>query len=286
MSSWTELQEMELATTVNGEDVTTPTTPVTAIGYWNAGTEVMKPEGLVDNNLSDPDKGAWSHSSTNYPQWVIFDLGQPLRIDEVRIMGRNKSGYYDRGPKQFEIQGSNDNSSWTLLNTLTANDTYKPLTYKRFRLVPIKYRYYKMEIFGAEGGDGYSSIGRVLYGLNNVIVTTSLNTKVTASSFYPTNPTTNLIKSDNPQNGDDAWASSTPTLPQWIIHDFGIATEIDQIRMIPQISPHTQRSPKIFRILGSNDGAIWDTIKDFRDVTGWSSGTWKTLSLVDQDEDN
>ena len=181
--------------------------------------------------------------------------------------------------------GSNDNSSWTLLNTLTANDTYKPLTYKRFRLVPIKYRYYKMEIFGTEGGDGYSSIGRVLYGLNNVIVTTSLNTKVTASSFYPTNPATNLIKSDNPQNGDDAWASSTPTLPQWIIHDFGIATAIDQVRMIPQISPHTQRSPKIFRILGSNDGAIWDTIKDFRNVTGWTTGTWNILSLTDQDED-
>lgn len=285
MSSWTELQEMELATTVNGKDVTTPTTPVTAIGYYNSGAEVMKPEGLVDNNLSDPDKGAWSHSSTNYPQWVIFDLGQPLRLDEVRIMGRNKSGYYDRGPKQFEIQGSNDNSSWTLLNTLTANDTYKPLTYKRFRLVPIKYRYYKMEIFGTEGGDGYSSIGRVLYGLNNTIVTTSLNTKVTASSFYSTNPVTNLIKSDNPQNGDDAWTSSTPTLPQWIIHDFGIATEIDQIRMIPQLSPHNQRAPKFFRILGSNDGAIWDTIKDFRNVTGWTSGTWNILSLTDQDED-
>ncbi len=286
MSSWTELQEMELATTVNGKDVTTPTTPVTAIGYWNSGIEVMKPEGLVDNNLTDPDKGAWSHSSASYPQWVTFDLGQPLRLDKVRIMGRNKSGYYDRGPKQFEIQGSNDNSSWAVLNTLTANDTYKSLTYKRFRLTPIKYRYYKIEIFGTEGGDGYSSIGRVLYGLNNVIVTTSLNTKVTASSFYSSNPATNLIKSDNPQNGDDAWASSTPTLPQWIIHDFGIATAIDQVRMIPQISPHTQRGPKIFRILGSNDGAIWDTIKDFRNVTGWSSGTWKTLSLVDQDEDN
>ena len=142
-----------------------------------------------------------------------------------------------------------------------------------------------MEIFGTEGGDGYSSIGRVLYGLNNVIVTTSLNTKVTASSFYPTNPATNLIKSDNPQNGDDAWASSTPTLPQWIIHDFGIATEIDQIRMIPQLSPYNQRAPKFFRILGSNDGAIWDTIKDFRNVTGWTSGTWNILSLTDQDED-
>ena len=124
-----------------------------------------------------------------------------------------------------------------------------------------------------------------LHHLLQLIITTSLNTKVSASSFYPSHPVTNLIKSDNPQNVDDAWASSTPTLPQWIIHDFGIATEIDRIRMIPQLSPYNQRAPKFFRILGSNDGAIWDTIKDFRNVTGWTSGTWKILSLTDQDED-
>ena len=245
----------------------------------------MKPEGLVDNNLTDPDKGAWCHSSTSYPQWVTFDLGQPLRLDEVRIMGRNKSGHYDGGPKQFEIQGSTDNIQWKLLNMFNTTEVYKAGIYKKYRLAPIEYRYYKIEITETEIGGGYISIGRIAFSgtVGGSFVSSNANTTVSADSTYSGYSLSDLLKNTVTSGSLDAWAPTAPTFPQSLIFDTGKPTVVEELSIMPQ-RELPNRSPRNFKLFGSNDRGVWEPIKTFNGKTGWATDTWRSFSLVEQDE--
>jgi hypothetical protein len=37
-------------------------------------------------------------------------------------------------------------------------------------------------------------------------------------------------------------------------------------------------------LLGSNDRGVWEPIKTFNGKTGWATDTWRSFSLVEQDE--
>ncbi len=50
------------------------------------------------------------------PQWITVDLGQSRSISRVRLQWEVAYG------RQYRVETSHDNSSWTVLNTQTASD--------------------------------------------------------------------------------------------------------------------------------------------------------------------
>lgn len=128
-SNWIELQEIELATSIGGGDITNSGTLVTASSWYSSGGEQMHPSGLIDNNLINPDTNAWSQASNTLPAWVEFQLETPKDIKELRILTRNKAGYESRGPKSFKVTGSNDgfvyNEIATFSNVINWNSNWK-----------------------------------------------------------------------------------------------------------------------------------------------------------------
>ena len=82
----------------------------------------------------DGDTGTmWSsESQPSYPQWIMFDFGSPTSVAEYGVSEAYDDGANnDRSAKDWILQGSDDNSVWTDLDT-QANVTPNGIT--RFTL--------------------------------------------------------------------------------------------------------------------------------------------------------
>lgn len=108
--TYTSLQEIEISSTVGGNDITTPSTPASQSSYF--GDHIAVASKLVDNNFIEYQLSVWVTDGTSAPHWVSFDLASIRELVELRMWPQNYSGGAARAPKDFIIQGSNDNLTW------------------------------------------------------------------------------------------------------------------------------------------------------------------------------
>lgn len=80
------------------------------------------PESLVPANAFDNNGSTrWaSDFSGTWPQWLAYDFGTPVEIDEVSIT-RSVIAGTSRGPRNFTVDWSDDNASWTTILTVTGS---------------------------------------------------------------------------------------------------------------------------------------------------------------------
>lgn len=100
-----DLMELEVYQTVGGANVATTATATASAG---------SPAGLIDGSVGG---GLWEPGSA--PQWAKLDwgAGNAKRIAQIGMAAR--SGFESRCPRDFDIQVSNDNSTWTTLKSFT-----------------------------------------------------------------------------------------------------------------------------------------------------------------------
>ena len=123
------LQEVELRGSVDGVDITTPATPVTASSQY-AGA--YGPNYTVDNSFSGA--SMWlSYPNVVTNQWLRYDLGTPMDIAQV-AMGLNAASGVGRSPKDLRIEGSNDGTNFTTVKTFLGNTSWPDGDFKVFNL--------------------------------------------------------------------------------------------------------------------------------------------------------
>lgn len=107
-STYTSIQEIELASEIGGSDITQPY-PSNAYSqsdfYAPYGNNASK---IIDNNLTDYVNSAWVSAGSAADHWVAIDLKVQREIAEVKIYPQNYADGLLRAPKNFKIQGSND----------------------------------------------------------------------------------------------------------------------------------------------------------------------------------
>ena len=115
------LNEVELRGSVDGADITTPATPVTASTQYN---ESHAPERTVDNSLAVTPLWLSSPSAVTN-QWLRYDLGTPTAIAQV-AMCWNAANMAVAGtsPKDLRIEGSNDGTNFTTVKTFLGNTSW------------------------------------------------------------------------------------------------------------------------------------------------------------------
>ena len=111
-SSFTAIQEIEMALTENGPDITTPSTTITASSAY-VGFEANK---VLDNNFSDQTK-TWISSGSVFPHHLTLTFAEIRNVVELRIWCHNTINNggltgKNRAPKDFVLQGSNDSVNW------------------------------------------------------------------------------------------------------------------------------------------------------------------------------
>lgn len=105
----------------------------------------------VAANVLDSSTATWWQSAdTIMPHWVKLDLGDgtPQIVNQFRLT--NMGGLEGYAPKDFTIEGSNDDSNWTVLKTVTGA-SYDPdntgTLAEAYNFVnTTAYRYYKINV--------------------------------------------------------------------------------------------------------------------------------------------
>ena len=118
-NTYTSMQEIEIASEVDGPDITRPY-PENGYSqssfYAPLGNNASK---LIDNNLIDYTNSAWVSGGYALEHWVAIDLKEQRSMSQVKIYAQNYADGLFRAPKDFKIQGSNDGVTFDDIATFT-----------------------------------------------------------------------------------------------------------------------------------------------------------------------
>lgn len=127
------IQEIELRATPGGPDLTHPLDPAYQSSYFAPDNAVAGK--AIDDIFTNPATGCFVTDGSAMPQWGSWDLGSPETVAEFAIWPQyHDVNGPDRAPKDFVIQGSDDNATWVDVLTLTGVSGWTAGTAKTFDL--------------------------------------------------------------------------------------------------------------------------------------------------------
>ena len=143
----------DLPSTITPADQCAGGTP-SADSEFGAGYEATK---AFDDNLGT----SWVTTSTACPHWIRYQFGSGKVIIQYSIYPR--TGYLDYSPKDFKLQGSNNGSSWTDIDSRTGITDWVAGVRKYFACTnSVSYTYYQIYITAVNGGaSGLANITEV-----------------------------------------------------------------------------------------------------------------------------
>lgn len=109
--------------------------------------------GLAWKALDGDPSGFWGtdYPVTTMPAWWKVDLGTARTVRRYALSARNDA-YYQDSPKDWEFQGSNDNTSWTTLHSTTGQTGWTSGQTRTFSVAnETAYRYYRFVITAHQG---------------------------------------------------------------------------------------------------------------------------------------
>lgn len=110
-------------------ELTTPTGALTAASASSFYVDNPPAEAFDQNYTST---NSWyTNTGASLPAWIKYDFVTPVQVVEfVIIRAPDESIIASRWPKDFKLQGSNDNSAWTDLVTVTGETGWDVGTYQ------------------------------------------------------------------------------------------------------------------------------------------------------------
>jgi len=143
--------------------MTSNTTPspyvVSATSQYSGGTSYWAFNAFDKNNIN-----GWlsnARPTVAFPQALVLNYASTLSIDSYTVM----SAYYDYGsvsPRDWTFEGSNNGTSWTVLDTRSGVTTWASNTRYSYTLASqASYQYYRMNITANNGSTQYVGVGEL-----------------------------------------------------------------------------------------------------------------------------
>ncbi len=208
----------------------------------------------------------WNASDATLPQWLEYDFGSA--VDVATVLIGQRQGQPANTPKDFTIQWSDDNSSWTTaLTTAGAAFTSNDVQYLSLPLTAPaggNYTNYRLRVTAVTSG---------VPGLAEVILAAtvgganlcSAGLAWASSIFAGTYAASKALDANN----TTFWDAST-AVPQSWGYSFPKPVAIGEIRLTAPPTGNQDNAPTAFTLDGSNDGITWTTI------TSQTTGSWTT----------
>ena len=130
---------------------------------WKAFADYESYTGSGDNRQRVID------TTENYPKHIVYDFQTPTFVDTYKIMlGTSTSSAPKRAPKTIAFAGSNDGSTWTLLDNRPSETGWSASQERTYSFLNMKsYRYYRIS-FSANNENGFIiEFFRLQYGRQN-----------------------------------------------------------------------------------------------------------------------
>ena len=136
--------------------VTTPAYSAFGIAYFTGG-------GV------DATTNGWVSDGSALPQWLQYQFTAAQTISQYSITPSaedtapwSNNHFPSRSPSTWQLQGSNDGSSWTTLDTHTGYASWVYGTPVKFSLTPATYRYFRLYVT-ANGGDTHVGVANLSF---------------------------------------------------------------------------------------------------------------------------
>lgn len=118
-------------------DLCTDYSKITASSFTTSYT----PSKAIDNDISNA--SAW-YTDQALPAWIKYEFDTPKKIVKYTMLGT-----WQESPKNWKLQGSNDNVNWTDVHTVSNANVY---TKKEYTFINNNsYTYYRFYITGTVG---------------------------------------------------------------------------------------------------------------------------------------
>lgn len=139
--------EVEFRATHGGADLTSPAAAVTAATASDdarAGGLIWQDSAIsaFDNNLvyggTKATRAQWVSNSTPprvwSPKWLRYDFGTPTAVTQMALIASHTTEVNPStaAPKDFKVQGSNDNVVWTDLVAPSSQTNWTPAEQRLF----------------------------------------------------------------------------------------------------------------------------------------------------------
>jgi len=120
---------------------------------WSAFSQAV-PVGISN-------AGWASDGSSALPQWIQYQFPSAEVINSYKLKPWSNDSVSTRLWKDFTLQGSNDGSSWTTLDTQNDVTGWVAGEFKEFSIAsPAAYTHYRVTV-SENNGDAYAAIGRI-----------------------------------------------------------------------------------------------------------------------------
>jgi hypothetical protein len=220
--------------------------------------------------------------------WLRLHVAPRLILNsyEVRV---NSVPEATRAPKDWTMEGSNDGSSWTTLDTVTNQTAWGSGETRAFTcdVATTAYHYFRLNIT-ANNGDGLVQVAELyLYA----------DTPATDANQAPANmsgdstPSPFVASDDGHFSTLAAWKAFDGNLSSecvlsgtsgWVKIDLGSGNSaIIQSYSIGQTSGEATRAPNAWVLEGSNDDTNWDTLDTVTAQSSWADN--ETRSFICDD---
>lgn len=115
---------------------------------------------LIDGQWLNEEGDTWLANTA--PAWARVDLGEAKHIYRYSLRWWNNSSVRGRAAHTWSLEGSDDGSSWTTLDTQTAVPQWSVSERREYVLAaPVAYRYYRLYIDRNQDGSGYVQVGEL-----------------------------------------------------------------------------------------------------------------------------
>ena len=286
-------------------------TGVTTAGVTMSGSIEYQPAWYAgDKNVGSywqAYNGVVGYPNSGTPQWLKVDFGSsPKTVGAYTITTYSSNGYYN--PTDFTFDGSNDNSTWTPLDTeVGASWVGYPST--RTFVVPAanrtSYRYYRVRITKTSSGlDGIISelnlwstpvastatftVGNQNggSGLNNIATSTDAIPTMTGATTGSVSVSASSVWSGSypayqagDKNINTYWNSTSVTSgaggvispTQWLQADLGSGKTIAAYAVTKYNSTNQTYDPISWTLVGSTDGVNWSAPLDTETNIAWNT---------------
>lgn len=101
----------------------------------------------------------WAVDKDSLPEWVQIDLGSPKVANSYEIVEARE---LNRNPRDFTLEGSNDESSWDVLDTRSDIGWSTEGETQSFSISsPGAYRYYRLTVVEHDGHSSWAVVGEL-----------------------------------------------------------------------------------------------------------------------------
>ncbi len=187
-----------------------------------------------------------------------------------------------RAPKDWTFEGSNDDSSWTTLDTRTSQTSWGSGEIRNYAVtgVSTSYRYFRLNITANNGDVTFTQVASLFIlesngSLNFAPVNMSTSSRpypFTASASSEVSSSFAAWKAFEGNLGVAAYWLGSNSGVDWLKLDVGLGTYLlDNYTVQVNSLGEPTRAPKDWTMEGSNDNSSWTTVDTRTNQTSWGT---------------